>query len=214
MKITILCNSSEHPVNSYLKHWIIANNSDHEINLVRKKSQILEGDILFLVSCSEIIDKNTRSAFKKILVIHASDLPKGRGWSPYIWQIIEGAETIVISLLEANDKVDSGDIWAKKIVLLPKHALWNEINHLIFSAELDLLDFAVNNFHTVKPQPQDQDIQPTYYSKRTPKDSRINTEQSLSAQFDLIRICDPDRYPAFFELYGHTYIIRLEKVDD
>lgn len=28
---------------------------------------------------------------------------------------------------------------------------------------------------------------------------------------DLIRICDPDRFPAYFELHGHKYNIRLEK---
>jgi methionyl-tRNA formyltransferase len=214
MKITLLCSSNEHPVIPYLKRWIFENSSGHEIHLVGNKIEVISGDILFLISCSEIIDKKTRSAFKKVLVVHASDLPKGRGWSPYIWEILEGAEQIVVSLLEAEDKVDSGDIWAKKNIFVPKHALWNEINHLIFSAELDLLDYAVNNFSVVQPQPQDQSIQPTYYPKRTPNDSRINPEQLLGAQFDLIRVCDPDRYPAFFELHGHTYIIRLERADE
>ena len=43
-------------------------------------------------------------------MIHASDLPKGRGWSPHIWGLINEAQQITISLLEAVDKVDSGDI--------------------------------------------------------------------------------------------------------
>ena len=30
-------------------------------------------------------------------------------------------------------------------------------------------------------------------------------------QFDLMRTCDPNRYPAFFELYGKKYKIILEK---
>jgi methionyl-tRNA formyltransferase len=52
------------------------------------------------------------------------------------------------------------------------------------------------------------------YPRRTPNDSRVNPEQSIRSQFDLIRVCDPDRYPAFFELYGHKYIIRVEKSSD
>ena len=72
------------------------------------------GEILFLVSCNEIIGKDVRDRYMATLVIHASDLPKGRGWSPHIWQIIEGKKEIMVSLLEAEDAVDSGAIWAKK----------------------------------------------------------------------------------------------------
>ena len=29
-----------------------------------------------------------------------------------------------------------------------------------------------------------------------------------------MRICDPDRFPAYFELHGQNYKIRLEKMSD
>jgi methionyl-tRNA formyltransferase len=34
----------------------------------------------------------------------------------------------------------------------------------------------------------------------------------LAEQFDLQRICDPERYPAFFELHGHRYKLTLDKL--
>jgi methionyl-tRNA formyltransferase len=214
MKITILCSSNEHPVNAYLAQWVESHQHAHDIDVVRNKTDLIGGDILFLISCTEIISNADRCAFKNVLVIHASDLPHGRGWSPHVWQIIEGKEEIVLSMLEAEDKVDTGDIWEKLSVRIPKHALFDEINHLIFEAELALMDHAIASFLANEPVPQDPTITATYYPKRTPNHSRVDVKKSIESQFNLIRVCDPDLYPAFFDLHGHRYRLRLEKLDE
>ena len=146
----------------------------------------------------------------KTLVIHASDLPHGRGWSPHVWEIINGATDITLSLLEAEDKVDTGDIWKKTIVSIPKTALFDEINELIFNAELELMDFAIANYNTIKPKKQ-SNIDSTYWPKRSPKDSEIDVNKAISEQFDLIRICDPDRFPVFFYKNGERFNITIKK---
>ena len=46
------------------------------------KVSVRPGDILFLISCSERIGDAYRQKYRHVLVLHASDLPKGRGWSP------------------------------------------------------------------------------------------------------------------------------------
>ena len=207
MRIVFLCSDPDHPVNAYLKEWIHCNSDKHQISLVRKKCDLPDGDFLFLVSCSEIINSKDRSKFKHTLVLHASDLPKGRGWSPHVWNILEGATQITLSLLEAEDRVDSGRIWKKKTIDIPKHALWNEINEALFEAEIELIDFAVNNHSKVSPKVQDLNVEPTYYPKRTPEDSKINADLTLRSQFDLIRVCDPCRYPAIIEIYGKKFKI-------
>ncbi len=214
MRISILCSDEWHPVYRFLLSWVEKNQATHDIELVTGKQQLSGGDILFLVSCSEIIDKAIRSNYRTSLVVHASDLPRGRGWSPHIWQIVEGAEQITMSLLEAEDKVDSGRIWAKVPIVIPKDALWDEINTIVFEAELKLMDFAVENLSTIQPSAQDTAVEPTYYARRTPLDSRIDPSKSIAGQFDRIRVCDPGRYPAFFEFRGHKYKLTLEKIDD
>lgn len=213
MKITLLCSDEQHPVNSYLVRWVELNRDIHEIALVRKKSELPGGDILFLISCSEIVRAEDRETYRSCLVLHASDLPRGRGWSPHIWQIIAGAEVITLSLLEAEEKVDSGRIWNQITFPLPKHALWDEINERLFDAEIELIDFAVQNFEIVVPRIQESEIEPTYFPRRTPEDSRIDPEYSIARQFDKIRVCDPQRFPAFFELHGQRYKISLEKIN-
>ena len=212
MNLDILCSSADHPVNEHLKLWINKHKKNHSIGLCRQQADLRGGDILFLVSCSELIDKNTREKYSHTLVIHASNLPQGRGWNPLIWQILEGKEEIKVSLLEAEDAVDSGAIWHKVTLKIPKSALWDEINRSLFDAELELMDYALNVTEGFQPQSQKSHKPASYYRKRTPDDSELKPELSIRSQFDLMRVCDPDRYPAYFELYGQRYKIRLEKM--
>ncbi len=209
MNITILTTSIEHPVNAYLDKWV-ESNKNHKIDIVRSKKELISGDILFLISCSEIISKLERDMFKKTLVVHASDLPYGRGWSPHVWEIISGASDITLSLLEAEDKVDTGDIWKKINTPIPKTAIFDEINELIFNSELELMDFAIENFDTISPENQ-PNIDVTHWPKRSPKDSLIDINQTISDQFDLIRVCDSKRFPAYFYKDGVRFNITIEK---
>lgn len=211
MKITLICSDHNHPVNPYLHKWMKTQAATHQIQLVSKKAQISGGDILFLVSCSEIVTAEDRAKYKACLVLHASDLPNGRGWSPHIWELSRGADHITLSLLEAEDKVDSGRIWKKTQIPVPRHALWDEINHLLFEAELELLNFAVQNFQQITPETQQDINQASYYPRRTPRDSEIDIHSTIADQFDLIRVCDPNRFPAYFEHLGNRYILKLEK---
>jgi methionyl-tRNA formyltransferase len=211
MNISILITSKEHPINTYINKWVEKNKS-HQISVIHSKEELTSGDILFLISCSDIISKVERSEFKKTLVIHASDLPHGRGWSPYVWEIINGATDITLSLLEAEDKVDTGDIWKKVIVPIPKTALFDEINELIFNSELDLMDFSIANYKTIKPKKQ-LNIDSTYWPKRSLNDSEIDVNKGISKQFNLIRVCDPDRFPAFFYKDGERFNITIKKDD-
>ena len=212
MIISILTTSEEHPIKKYLANWV-KKQKKHQISIVHSNLELISGDILFLISCHNIISKSDREKFSKTLLIHASDLPYGRGWSPYIWDIINGESNITLSLLEADDKVDSGDIWKKISVNIPKTFLFDEIQNSIFNAELDLMNFAIENFNTVniKKQP---DIDVDSWPKRSPKDSEVDINQSILEQFDLIRVCDPKRLPAYFYKDGIRFNILLEKYNE
>lgn len=213
MNITILCSSSSHPVNRMLDRWMAENRAHHVISLVHQKAELRGGDILFLISCGEKISREDRQAFGKVLVIHASDLPLGRGWSPHVWSILSGAGSITVSLLEAEDAIDSGAIWKKLVVPIPKHALFDEINELLFAAESQLMSFAIDAFYSIAPELQDGRVAPSYHPRRTPQDSELDAQKSIAEQFDLLRVCDPQRFPAFFKLHGHTYKVIVEKVE-
>ena len=211
MKIAILCSDITHPIYPLLQIWVEKHEVLNKIRLVRLKGELLGGDILFLISCHEIIGKDVRDLYKATLLIHASDLPKGRGWSPYIWQIVEGSNQIPVTLIEAGDQVDSGAIWQQLLLVFEGHETCEEINQALFRSEIELMDFAVSNFDKVIPRLQDQ-REPTYYRKRTPEDSKLDPYRSIAEQFDLIRVADLKRFPAFFDFRGHRYTLSITKV--
>ncbi len=211
MKISVLCSSSTHPIYPHLEQWCAEKRSQHIVELVQSKAALSGGDVLFLISCSEIVGLDLRSKYRASLVIHASNLPLGRGWSPLVWQILHGSNHITVSLLEAEDKVDTGAIWHQLEIHFEGHELVDEINQLLFGAELKLMDYAVENIDKVRPLPQTDQLG-TYYRRRTPDDSRIDPHRSLAEQFNLLRVCDPSRYPAFFDHLGYRYEIAIKKV--
>lgn len=212
MKIEILNTESDHPINRYLMQLKAKIEKHHSISIIRSPKEVTDGDLLFLVSCNEFVDRTVTERFKHALVLHASDLPKGRGWSPHIWELINGAECITVSLLDAAASIDSGDIYKKVTLDIPRTALWNEINDLLFAAEIQLIEFAIQTFESLQKYPQDSNVEVTHHPKRNPSDSEIDINQSICEQFDLIRVCDPKRFPAHFHHRGEAYKIILEKL--
>ncbi|RLA47494.1 MAG: UDP-glucuronic acid dehydrogenase [Gammaproteobacteria bacterium] len=214
MKISILCNDPVHPIIESLHLWMKEMTSKgHSPVLVSDKADLQGGDILFLVSCSQVILNTERKKYKASLVIHASDLPKGRGWSPHIWSILNGSNEITVSLLEASEPVDSGDIWLKIKFTLENHELLPEINEKLFRAELLLMTQAIEQFELIKPVGQ-EGHPGAYMPKRSPVNSQLDPHKTIAEQFDLLRVVDSQKYPAFFDYRGKRYIVKIEKVEN
>jgi methionyl-tRNA formyltransferase len=212
MDITVLSSDPKHPVRPWLERWQARQvDAGHTVRIVQHKSELDAGDLLFLISCHEVIRKNDRDRFGLSLVVHASDLPDGRGWSPHVWQIAAGAHEMVVTLLEAAEGVDKGRIVAKQRVQLEGHELCDEIHQRLFDCEVALMDYAVIHYGSLTLHPQDES-RATYFRKRTPEDSRLDPHASIAEQFNLLRVADPERYPAFFDYRGHRYVVKLQKV--
>jgi len=211
MKIDLLCSNPHHPVMPWLETWRDRRRGDDDVALHNEASRLAGGDVLFLISCTEILSPERLSLYRHALVLHASDLPRGRGWSPHVWAIIAGASAITLSAISVAEKVDTGDVWAKRTFDVPPHALHDEITTALFDAELTLMDEVIDMIgRGEQPVPQ-PDIEPTHCPRRTPADSELDPRKSIAEQFDKMRVCDPDRYPAFFRMHGHVYEISLKK---
>ncbi|ADZ89911.1 formyltransferase family protein [Marinomonas mediterranea] len=211
LNVTLICTDKNHPVYKELEEWKTLNEQKYSIELLTTVSDInRSGSLLFLISCSEIVKQSHRDYFEHTLVLHASDLPKDRGWSPHIWAVINGRNKLTLSLLEAGDKVDTGAIWKKVDITLDGSELYDEINQKLFDAELKLITWACENINTAKPMLQDE-MASNYLRKRTPSDSEVNIKKSIEEQFNLLRVCDPDRFPAYFNMNGCKYKIKIEK---
>lgn len=208
--VSILCTDSVHPINRRLSAWAEKQIPATKVDVFRDWRELTGGDFLFLVSCQQIIRKPIRDLFRYTLVLHASTLPQGRGMSPHVWQILQGANSLCVTLLNAEDELDSGDIWHQIKLSFEGTELHDEIHETLFNAEMALMSWALDNCDKVSPRPQLGE--PTYLRKRSPEDSEIDPTRPLVESFDLLRIADPDRYPAFFEYRGCKYRIRIDKL--
>jgi len=64
---------------------------------VHNANELLTGEFCFYLSYGKIVSKDMLSRFKHNLVVHESDLPQGKGWSPLTWQILEGKNRIPVT---------------------------------------------------------------------------------------------------------------------
>ena len=53
----------------------------------------------------------------------------------------------------------------------------------------------------------------TNYPRRTASDSRLDPEDTIAKQFNLLRVVDNERYPAFFDFLGRRYELRIDAAD-
>ncbi|MDC6457752.1 formyltransferase family protein [Alphaproteobacteria bacterium] len=211
MKISLLSSDASHPVAPYIARWARAFISEgHDVDVVYEKSDLVGGEILFLISFGEVLDKKIRQKFASTFVIHASDLPDGRGWSPHIWEIINGRNKIIVSVIEAIENVDSGRIVAQGSFVLDGTELLDEINLKLFAVEGDLMSYVVKNYGDLVPKEQIGNCKNTY-PRRTPANSELDVNKTLGEQFNLLRVVDNERYPAFFEFAGKRYVLKIRK---
>ena len=166
--------------------------------MIHSHDDVKKGDVLCLLACEKIFKKLYLN--KHNLVVHESDLPKGKGWSPLTWQILEGKNRIPLTLFEASKKVDAGVIYAKDYIYLEGHELLEEIKHQQGLITNKLINKFIDNMPKLSSTPQTG--KSTYYPKRSSDDSKLNIDKSISNQFNLLRVCDNERYPAFFEIHG------------
>jgi len=166
--------------------------------------------LCFLVGYSQIIPRDFIKQ-NRFYVIHESDLPAGRGWSPVSWQVLDRKNEIVVSLIHVDEKVDSGNIVLQEKMVLQGHELLDEIRLVQITVTMRLISQFLKKLNSGNLKERPQVGVPSYYPKRTRASSEIDPSKSIADSFDLLRIVDNERYPAFFTFRGHRYILRIEK---
>lgn len=179
----------------------------HRSVLLHDHKEVKQGDILCLLSCEKIF-KNL-SLNRHNLVVHESALPKGKGWSPLTWQILEGRNKIPITLFEAMEKVDAGPIYFQDFISFEGHELLVELKEAQGRKTIELILKFVEKYPNVTSIPQ-QGVS-TFYARRKPEDSELDVHKNIEEQFNLLRVCDNDRYPAYFNFRGEKYVIKISK---
>jgi methionyl-tRNA formyltransferase len=141
--------------------------------------------------------------------VHPSKVPLGKGWSPLAWQILEGKNKIPVSLFEAVEKVDAGDVYLIDYIDLDGHELNEEIKQQQGLITIRMILKYIDNYTNIKGVSQNGEE--SFYHKRDMNANEIDIDKSISDQFNLLRIVDNERYPAFFIRNGIKYTIKIYK---
>jgi methionyl-tRNA formyltransferase len=204
MKITILTDNRNSWIIPFVEKLKIKLNN-YSVSHVFSQDKVTGGDIMLILSCENIISEKILSLHKNNIVVHPSDLPKGKGWSPLAWQVIEGKGTIPITLFEASKEIDAGDIYTQDVISLDGTELNEDIKKKQGLKTIEMISKYIQ-----KPNKGiKQNGEATFYKKRMPSDSELNINKSISEQFNLLRVVDNERYPAFFRIRGKKYIIKI-----
>lgn len=189
----------------------LINSGGDQACIVQSYEQIPSGTVAFFLGCTGIASTRILERNRYNVVVHESDLPKGRGFAPVAWQIIAGENTIPVTLFEANAEADAGPVYLRGDLTFEGHELCDEIRQRQGEMTVRMcLDFLrLPEPPTGEPQQGD----PTWYRRRTGEDSRLDLGRSIAEQFDLLRTVDNERYPAFFDIRGHRYVLKIFKVE-
>jgi len=198
--------------------WVIpfAKELVKKINTVGDKAifvgdyaKLQAAEVSIYLGCVTLTPPEVLAKSQKNLVAHASDLPKGRGFSPLTYMILEGKNDIPLCLLEMAAEADAGPVIYKEWIKYEGHELIDELRQKLGQAQVDICLKYLAAKEIPKATPQEGE--PSYYKRRRPEDSRLDITKPLAEQFGLLRVADNDKYPVYFEKDGKKYILKVEK---
>ena len=115
-------------------------------------------------------------------------------------------------MFEASNGVDGGDIYLVDELELTGFELNDELRKKQANKIIDMCISFVTNYEEYKIS-RKQSGHETFYAKRGPNDSRLNIHKSIKEQFNLLRIVNNEEYPAFFEVDGRKYLLKIENIE-
>lgn len=206
METIIIATIKEWNIENYFKlkelyknqfHFHLISQND-ELNLENIKR--LNPKYIFFPHWSWMIPKEIYSNYDCV-VFHMTDLPYGRGGSPFQNLILNEIYETKISALKVDGGLDTGDIYLKE-----------NFNISIGSAEENFIKLSNVIFEKMIPSffkniliPQKQVGIATEFKRRKPQESNLLNSQmkSLNKVYDFIRMLDAEGYPkAYIQLEG------------
>ena len=185
----------------------------HVVTTYHQHEDVAACDIAIYLSYTRIVPADVLARARSNVVVHASDLPRGRGMSPMTWQILAGARSIPVTLFEAVEALDAGPIYLQTHMSTVGNELLPELREALAAITVDMCREFVARFPTIIAEGRPQRGESSVHQRRRPNDSRLDPSVPLAEQFDLLRVVDNERYPAYFTYRGRTFKLTIEPAE-
>jgi methionyl-tRNA formyltransferase len=138
--------------------------------------------------------------------IHNSLLPRYRGGSPLVWQILQGEPEAGFSVFSFTPGMDDGAIWAQGRVTVERDDQIATVLDKMERATVDVVRDWYPRLLDGSATPTEQDHSgATYCAQRSPADGRIDWRASARRVHDFIR-AQSEPYPGAFTVLGDREI--------
>lgn len=140
---------------------------------------------------SEVLKATTCIGF------HLGHLPTERGGSPLQWRILAGQIDATLTMFEMTPELDAGDVLDMEVVRLHGCAEAIYVRAMETAAEI-IGDYIRDGPRQCRPQLGEGKT----YPRRTPAESLLPEELTLTEVYDRIRMVDAAGYPNAYVDYG------------
>ena len=212
IKVTFLINKKNNWIEKFIDFKNFNFKKKYKYTIAYNHNKVKGVDIVFVLSYTKILTKNFLKQNNLNLVIHSSNLPKDKGFAPMSYQVLRGKNKIFNTIFKIDNTIDGGDICLQNFFKLDGVELYDELRKKQAKSIVDLMLSFLKAYPKINFKKQKG--KENFNKRRKPEDSQINIHKSLKSQFNLLRISDNDRFPAFFIYKRTKFIINLKKQDE
>jgi len=206
------------PTNNWLEPYVrplpnqFLNDERFAFDLHSDPRDVCGYNVVFVLGCTSILPASFLVSNELVLVVHESDLPCGKGFSPVQWQILEGKNEIPVCLFEAVEKVDSGDVFERDMIYLDGTELLDEIRAKQAVVTTALIQRFLEKYPQNPRSPQSG--KESFYRRRTIQDDQLHPDRTIKEQFNLLRIANNDQYPLHVTLNNKRYVLKIYRNEE
>jgi methionyl-tRNA formyltransferase len=157
-----------------------------ELNVVVAYGQIIPAAIIYSPPLNSIN-------------LHFSLLPKYRGASPVQWAILNGEKKTGVTVFELNERMDEGDILAKKKVEILPGEYAADLEDRLSRIGAELLCETISRIHFIEPE-QQAHSRASYAPRITKKDGHIDWKERSTSVDRKVRACTP--WPSAYTFFA------------
>jgi len=205
-KVTFLLDKNNNWFDKYLRKTKL-NKKKYIFKFFLDYKKIKKQNIVMILSYTKILPSDFLNKNELNVVIHSSKLPEDKGFAPLSYQILKGKNKIYNTMFKVSEKVDSGPIIMRNSFNVKRTDLYLELRKKqaisIIKMIRNFLDLYPNLKYT------SQKGSGSFNKKRSHLSSKLNINKSIKSQFNLLRTCDNENFPAFFNLNKKKYILKI-----
>jgi methionyl-tRNA formyltransferase len=184
-------------------------------NVSKLKEKIKATDVGICVGFMELVKREVFDAPKYgILNLHCGELPNYRGRAPICRTIMDGNDSLCMTLHKINEGVDSGDILIKKEILIEED---DDVNSLYYKCSINSAVIIKDGLELLFTNPniafEKQNISDKNkpYKKLTDEERKINWDASVKQIYNKIRALTIPYPSAFTYLNGQKFLFIKSK---